>query len=156
MRTYTNVLFDRYELQVLLTASRHLDIAYPNVRSSMPKKPTERHPDHEARVLYHLVRDTGQGTHANVVRALRVVKRLEEVITPQCDLGYWLDVSEQETGIRPEKSDEPTSGYQQWRMLAEIRQDQLRDTRRALAVLHEAAALVTSAQHEDELAGADG
>lgn len=155
MRSYTNVIFDHYEIQLLRTASLHLDVAYPQVRTAMPKKREERHPDHEARVVYQLIRDTTQGSHDAVTQALRVMKRLEEVLMREGEMTYWLDTTEQDSGSRPERSDAPTSGYRQLRMLSELRQDQLRDVRRALTVLAQAAGITTPARTHD-LASIDG
>lgn len=143
MHTYTNVMFDRGERQVLEIASRHLGVAYPDVHTEMPRKKVDRSPDHEARVVFGMVRDTGQGTHENITRAVAVLAHLVEVLTEQAQLEYWLKRRARETGATPEHSTEPTSSYQQLRMLSEIREDQLRDANRALELLRTAALLAS-------------
>jgi hypothetical protein len=150
MHRYTNVVFDRFERQILEAVGLHVGVAYPNVHTEMPRKQSERSPDHEARVVFQLVRDPSQGTHENLTRAVAVVEHLVDVLVRESALGYWLDTTERETGTRPPLSDEPTSAYQNLRVLSEIRAGQLRNAIRALALLRNAAR-VTSPRIEVDI-----
>lgn len=150
MRSYTSVRFNRYEIQLLDKAALHLAIAFPGVREPMPRKQEERSADQQARVLFQLVRDSTQGTYANVDLSLQVVERLEATLEHEAALGYWLNQAAVDGGVRPEPSDEPTSAYHQCVVLAETRAGQLAEARRALKVLRRAAAIVTPLPDRDE------
>lgn len=150
MRAFTQVVLNRHELSLLKTASLHLGVAYPLARTSMPRQVEDRHPDHEARVVLALLRDPTLGTHENIQRGLAVLEKLAGVLDQQRHLRYWLDDAEQTTGTRPEPSDDPTSGYRNLAMLAEIRAGQLRDVNKALGVLRKAAPLTTPRPDVDD------
>lgn len=143
MHAYTNVTFDLYEVSVLKTVGRHLTVAFPDIHEEMPKNKAERIPDHEARVVWQLVRDTSQGTHDNVVRAFAVVNHLVTVLERESSLEHWLTNLTPEGGTKPEPSEEPTSAYHMSEVLTEARQGQLRDARLALEVLRVAVTTTT-------------
>lgn len=140
MQSYTNVVFNRYEQQILEQATLHMGVAFPKVHEPLPKKQEgKRTPDQNARILIQLVRDPTQGTYDNVATGLWAVGHLIMVLAQEAKLDFWLDDTEAKKGHRPAKSDEPTSPYQQLNSLAEIRQGQLKDALRAFLVLREAA-----------------
>jgi hypothetical protein len=149
VRSYTNVLFNRYETQLLDKAALHLGVAFPRVHESVPRLKSERIVDHEARVVLHLVRDTTQATHANIVKALAVVRHLESVLALEAELDYWLDTAAAGGRPRPEFSEEPTSPYHQCVVLADTRAGQLVDARRARRVLRRAAAMASPLPDRD-------
>lgn len=142
MITYTNVTFGLWEKQALDRVSLHLRIAFPAMNDPMPKNTLDRTTDHQARVISALVRDHTQGTHENVRQAVSVIERLVRVLAIESKLDHWLDIEAKE-GTRPEPSEEPTSPYQQCRMLSDMRTEQMRDALKALLVLRQAARLTS-------------
>lgn len=105
MHHYTNVVFDTWDTQVLKTASLHLGVAYPEVHEPMPRKKSERIPDHDARVLFALTRDKTQGTYEHIHQAVHVLDHLARVLERESTLDYWLELHEREMGERPEPID---------------------------------------------------
>lgn len=81
---------------------------------------------------------------------MTVVEQLIAKLVEESELKHWLDLDEEENGVPLEPSDEPTSGYQQYRTLADIRTGQLADARRALTVLRFAESLATPLTREYE------
>lgn len=151
MHTYTSIVFTRYEQSILKTASLHLGVGFPEVHTEMPRKRSERIPDHDARIVLALLRDPTFGTHENICRALAVMEQLAVAVERESALDYWLDDTEREKGVRPEPSDDPTSGYMVLKTLADIRAGQLVDVNAALPLLRQAAHLTTPRPDSREL-----
>jgi hypothetical protein len=147
MRTYTNIIFDNVERGILRRAALHLRIAFPDMDKEMPKRADDRLADHEARVIGMLHRDATTGTFDNLARAQAVLAKLVRVIEPQTQLGYWLAKHREERGTDVPESDDPTSAYQQYSMLASIRSGQLKDVRAGLELVT-AAGQLASPSHE--------
>jgi hypothetical protein len=119
VRSYTNVLFNRYETQLLDKAALHLGVAFPRVHESVPRLKSERIVDHES------------------------------VLALEAELDYWLDTAAAGGRPRPEFSEEPTSPYHQCVVLADTRAGQLVDARRARRVLRRAAAMASPLPDRD-------
>lgn len=150
MQTYTNVVLDRAEREAIRRAALHLPIAFPRMHEEMPRRREDRLEDHYARVLMNLIRDTSTGTFDNLTRAEAVLAKLIRVLAAQASLNYWLAKHAEDHPARPVvPSDEPTSGYQQYVMLADIRDHQLTDAQRALEIVQRAARLASPLRSDD-------
>jgi hypothetical protein len=149
MDTYTNVVFDRYEVERLQGALTIITIAFSDYHEMVTASKDAKFKRNEIRkaqragevgtyratALAKLTRDPTQGTHEVVKDALWAVEMLAHQVELEAELSYWLVLHPN----TPESTD-PTSSYAQLSMLAGIRRDQLdRVVRPALELLTDAA-----------------
>lgn len=134
MITRTVVEFDRHEREVLATAGRSLGIAFPQIHEPAPPGNIKRPVDQRVpRYIIAMGDGRAQETwsHEQVADAIGVMATQIVTLERESSLDYWLDTHPHAL----EPSDDPTSGYQQYRTLAEIRGNQLTDAREALKIL---------------------
>lgn len=145
MDTYTNVVLDRSEREIVQRVLNIITIAFPDfhevratARGSRNARKTQRTVA-EATALVGLAGDPSVGTYELLSDALWAVGMLAERVEQESKLSYWLAIYP-----RTEESTEPTSAYQRLRVLADIRADQVTNTvMPALELLHEAVRLAT-------------
>lgn len=137
MRVYHNVIFDRYDDEILQRAARHLPVAFPDMNTEMPRKAEKRLADHSARIVSQLISDKTIGTYENLTRAMAVLKKSLRVLNQTADLTYWLDLAAAK-GAPAEVSDDPLSDYQRLHTLSRIRNIQAGDTVKAIDIIHAA------------------
>ena len=143
MKTYTNVVFSRWERQVIAKAALSVAIAYPEVHDNKNSRDVR---GKKAAQLVALGQDRGIGTHDVVANAVEVLSDLVAVLSQESQHAYWIKSSQQPI----EPSEEPTSGWQVYLMLSQIRQRQLEEALAAYKILTAAATLTTQIPNKED------
>lgn len=138
MITRTVVEFDQHERQILATAGRSLGVAFPQIHEPTTLKSTKRPLDQREPLRVIAMGNTGtQGTwsHEHLAAATAVMAAQIVALERESNLDHWLAQHKVTTGQVLLPHGDPTSGYQQYATLAEIRAGQLADARKALKIL---------------------
>jgi hypothetical protein len=138
MITHLVVEFNREERRIIADAALSLGVAFPEIHQPVPARKSEcSDAQRDSRRVIAMGNSHAQEawSHNQIVSAVAVMATQVETLEREASLDHWLA----QHGETLPSSDEPTSGYQQYRTLATIRGNQLIDARRALLVLQEAA-----------------
>lgn len=138
MKTHLVIEFDAEERAILAVAGRSLGVAFPQIHEPTTVKGSKR-PDDQREPLSIIAmgdrRAQATWSHTQVAGAAGAMTVQVQTLERESQLDHWVTQRSATAGQAILPSSEPTSAYQQYRTLAEIRGGQLRDAREALTVL---------------------
>lgn len=147
VKAHLVIEFNRAERDILAVAGHSLGVAFPQIHEPTTVKSSKR-PDEQREPLRVIAMGDGRAqatwSHDQIVSAVAVMTTQCQRLEQESRLDYWLALHRQVTGQTILPSKEPTSGYQQYRVLAEIRADQLSNAQAALEILTSAADCASS------------